>query len=79
MNAGARGSPVPATLSVSAPERSGGSGLDDRAATSGPTSGLASLWRYLRVSRLVRRKLEAGRERRLIQTVHGVGYALREP
>ncbi|MBV8943103.1 MAG: response regulator transcription factor, partial [Solirubrobacterales bacterium] len=27
----------------------------------------------------LRRKLEAGNERRLIQTVHGVGYALREP
>jgi two-component system response regulator MprA len=27
----------------------------------------------------LRRKLEAGGERRLIQTVHGVGYALREP
>ena len=27
----------------------------------------------------LRRKLEAGGERRLIQTVHGVGYVLREP
>jgi two-component system response regulator MprA len=27
----------------------------------------------------LRRKLEAGGERRLIQTVHGVGYILREP
>ena len=27
----------------------------------------------------LRRKLEADRERRLIQTVHGVGYVLREP
>jgi two-component system response regulator MprA len=27
----------------------------------------------------LRRKLEAGSERRLIQTVHGVGYVLREP
>jgi two-component system, OmpR family, response regulator MprA len=27
----------------------------------------------------LRRKLEAGDERRLIQTVHGVGYVLREP
>jgi len=27
----------------------------------------------------LRRKLEADGERRLIQTVHGVGYVLREP
>jgi two-component system response regulator MprA len=27
----------------------------------------------------LRRKLEAEGERRLIQTVHGVGYVLREP